>query len=85
LEKFYDLVVPNGIIAFNGFGQVPHEGEGKALDEFIQNRGLKPKFKRFSFSSMPTVYFKKCWEVSILILLSLLLFNSYTSVSFASF
>ena len=60
LEKFYDLVVPNGIIAFNGYGQVPHEGEGKALDEFIQNRGLKPKFKRFTFSSMPSVYFKKC-------------------------
>jgi len=60
LEKFYDLVVPNGIIAFNGYGQVPHEGEGKALDEFIQSRGLRPKFKRFNFSPMPSVYFKKC-------------------------
>lgn len=60
LEKLYDLVVPNGIIAFNGYGQAPHEGEGNALDEFIQSRGLKPKFERFNFSSMPSVYFEKC-------------------------
>lgn len=60
LEKLYDLVVPNGIIAFNGYAQVPHEGEGKALDDFINSRNLKPKFQRFSFSPMPSVYFKKC-------------------------
>ena len=60
LEKFYDLVVPNGVIAFNGYGQVPHEGEGKALDEFLDSRNLSPKFQKFNFSPMPSVYFKKC-------------------------
>ena len=60
LEKFYDLVVPNGVIAFNGYAQVPHEGEGKALDEFLNSRNLNPKFQRFNFSPIPSVYFKKC-------------------------
>ncbi|MDA8768036.1 TylF/MycF family methyltransferase [Planktomarina temperata] len=59
LEQLYDLVVPGGIVAFNGYGQVPHEGEGKALDEFLNKRGLKPELRRFNFSPMPSVFFTK--------------------------
>ena len=64
LEKFYDFVVPNGIIALNGYAQAPHDGEAKALDEFLNTRNLKPKFQSFSFSTIPSVYFEKCQESS---------------------
>lgn len=59
LDELYELVVPRGIIAFNGYGQLPHEGEVKALDDFISKKKIKPEFKKFSFSSIPSVYFRK--------------------------
>lgn len=59
LDYLYPLVVPGGIVAFNGYGQNPWEGEGKAADELFAKLKFKPKLKRFSFSTFPSVYFIK--------------------------
>jgi hypothetical protein len=59
LEYLYPLVVPGGIIAFNAYGQNPWEGEGKALDEFLEEHKIVAKLIRFPFSTIPSCYFIK--------------------------
>ena len=59
LDNLYDLLLPGGVIAFNGWGSLPWEGEAKAFEEFIAERGLKVKIKKFDFSTMPRGYFIK--------------------------
>lgn len=59
LEYLYDLVLPGGVIAFNGFGSPPWEGESRAIEEFIKERNLKIELKKFPFSTHPSAYFVK--------------------------
>jgi len=59
LEYFYPLVVPGGIVAFNGYGQQPWEGEAKAIEEFFEKVGGLPIMKKFPFSIIPSAYFVK--------------------------
>lgn len=59
IEYFFDLVVPGGIIAFNGYGQQPWNGESKALDELFSKLTYTPKINRFTFSNIPSGYFIK--------------------------
>jgi hypothetical protein len=57
LEYFYPLVVPGGIVAFNGYGQQPWEGEARAIEEFFGER--QPVMRKFAFSTIPSAYFRK--------------------------
>ena len=59
LEKLYPLIVPGGIVAFNGFAQHPWEGESRALDEFFETLNFRVKINRFPFSTIPSGYFIK--------------------------
>ena len=60
LRELYPLVVPNGIVAFNGFGCRPWQGEALAIDEYFQeiNKPV-PTLQKFPFSIHPNGYFKK--------------------------
>ena len=57
LEYLYPLVVPGGIVAFNGYGQQPWEGEARAIEEFFGKR--QPVMRKFAFSTIPSAYFRK--------------------------
>jgi hypothetical protein len=59
LEYLYDRVVPGGIVAFDEYGLMPWEGESVAVEEFMKERGLKYKLKKFPFSTLPHGYFIK--------------------------
>ncbi len=58
LEHLYPLVVPGGVVAFNGYGMPPWQGEAKAIEEFFAERGM-PKIEKFPFSTVPNAYFIK--------------------------
>lgn len=58
LESFYDLLVPGGVIVFRGYGVKPWEGESKAVDEFMKEKGIK-KMHSFEFSMYPALYLIK--------------------------
>jgi len=57
LEHLYPLVVPGGIVAFNGYGQSPWEGEAKAIEEYFGRQ--MPTMRKFPFSTLPSAYFIK--------------------------
>jgi hypothetical protein len=59
LEHFYPLVVPGGVVAFNGYGQHPWEGESSALDELFRSLPYRPTLQRFPFSNIPGGFFVK--------------------------
>ena len=59
LEYLYPLVVPGGIVAFNGYAAGLHNGESKAVDDFLNSSNYKIEMKKFEFSSIPSVYFTK--------------------------
>ena len=58
LKHLYPLVVPGGVVAFNGYGIPPWEGEAKALEEFFSGQKV-PKIQTFDFSHIPSAYFIK--------------------------
>lgn len=58
LENLYDLVAHGGVIAFRGYGVKPWEGESLAVDEFLQEKGIKT-INRFDFSNYPALYIIK--------------------------
>jgi hypothetical protein len=59
LQLFYDRLVPGGVVAINGYGNLPWEGESKALDEFLAELNPRPNLQRFPFSPNPGAYFIK--------------------------
>ncbi|MEA3642700.1 MAG: TylF/MycF/NovP-related O-methyltransferase [Lamprobacter sp.] len=59
IEYLYPLVVPGGVVAFNGYGQTPWSGESQAIEELFSTFNYFPKLKRFSFSNIPSGYFLK--------------------------
>ena len=58
LEELYDKMVRGGVILLRGYGVKPWEGESKAVDEFLEKKGIK-EVKTFPFSMYPAIYFKK--------------------------
>lgn len=59
LDKLYDKVCTGGIVVFDEYGLVPWQGETTAVDEFFQDRPIKPVIKKFPFSATPSGYFIK--------------------------
>ena len=59
LKHLYPLVVNGGVIAFNGYGMKPWEGESEAVELYFKEIGYKPKFVKFPFSTLPHAYFIK--------------------------
>lgn len=60
LRELYPLVVPGGVVAFNGYGNVPWQGEGNALHDYFDEMGQAvPVLKKFPFSIHPNGYFLK--------------------------
>ena len=48
LESLYDKVVPGGIIQFDDYGY--WKGARKAVDEFLQQRGIKQPLRKLDYS-----------------------------------
>jgi hypothetical protein len=59
LKYLYPLVIPGGIIAFNGYGAPPWEGEAKAIESFFSDLGKQPIMEKFPHSTHPSAYFIK--------------------------
>ena len=58
LEHLYPLVVPGGVVAFNGYGIPPWEGEARAFERYFGGSG-QPVLKKWDFSHIPSAYFIK--------------------------
>ncbi len=58
LESLLPLVVPGGVVAFNGYGNGLHNGESRAVDEVLQEFNIKPHMQTFDFSPQPSMYFQ---------------------------
>lgn len=60
LQHLYPLVVEGGVVAFNGYGMDPWEGEARALERYFDENGwARPIMQRFPFSTQPNAYFIK--------------------------
>lgn len=59
LKHLYPLVLEGGIVAFNGYGMPPWQGEAKAIEEFFEPLGGVPVMRKFPFSTVPNAYFVK--------------------------
>jgi hypothetical protein len=59
LKNLYELVIPGGIVAFNGYGLPYWDGESRAIDGFFKGIGRNPEWKKFPFSIIPGAYFFK--------------------------
>jgi SAM-dependent methyltransferase len=59
LDKLYDKVVPGGLIVFDEYAYPPWEGETRALEGFLKERGLKVKIEKFPWSLSPGGFFVK--------------------------
>jgi hypothetical protein len=58
LETLLPLVVPGGVVAFNGYGNGLHNGESHAVDEVLQAFNIKAHMQTFDFSPQPSMYFQ---------------------------
>lgn len=58
LNELFGRVIPGGVIALRGYGVKPWEGESKAVDEFLKDKGIQ-SIAKFSFSPYPGIYFTK--------------------------
>lgn len=59
LEQLWDKVVPGGIVLFDEYGIEPWAGESKAVDEFVKERKLKVRFRKFDWHATPGAYVLK--------------------------
>jgi len=59
LEQFYPLVLTGGVVVLDEYGLIPWQGESRAADEYFEQLGHKPSFKKFPWSSQPHGYFLK--------------------------
>ena len=58
LDNAWDLLVPNGIMIFNGYGSAPWEGESKAVDKFMAKNKINQLYT-VPFNNVPGAYIKK--------------------------
>ena len=56
LKHLYPLVLPGGIVAFNGYGGPPWQGEAQAIEQYFDEQ---PTMRKFPFSTHPSAYFVK--------------------------
>lgn len=59
LDHLYDRVVTGGLIVLDEYGLIPWEGETRAVDEFLKERGLSPVIHKHPFTVTPSGYFVK--------------------------
>lgn len=59
LEHLYPLVMPGGVVAFNGYGAPPWQGEAQAIEEYFAKHGGQPVMRKFPFSTHPSAFFIK--------------------------
>ena len=56
LKHLYPLVLPGGVVAFNGYGGPPWQGEARAIEQYFDEQ---PQMRKFPFSTHPSAYFVK--------------------------
>ncbi len=59
LEMLYPLVLDGGVVCFDEYGLVPWQGETTAVEEYFDEIGCRPKFKKHSWAQTPHGYFIK--------------------------
>jgi len=59
LKSLYPFVMNGGIIAFNGYGGPPWEGEASAIEHYFKEMDISPIFKKYPFSTHPSAYMIK--------------------------
>jgi hypothetical protein len=59
LKYLYPLVMPGGLVVFNGYGMEPWAGEAAAIEEYFGKKNLQPVMRKFDFSTLPHAYFIK--------------------------
>lgn len=58
LEHLYPLVMPGGLVVFNGYGMQPWEGESSAIEKYFADKKMG-RLNKFEFSPIPHAYFIK--------------------------
>jgi hypothetical protein len=60
LRHLYPLVMPGGIVVFNGYGAPPWQGEALAFETYFKEIGQpQPVLRKFPYSIHPSGYFVK--------------------------
>lgn len=60
IRALYPLLMPGGILAFNGYGSPPWQGESAAFELYFKEIGKKqPPLRKFPYSIHPSGYFVK--------------------------
>ena len=60
LRELYRLVQRGGIVALNGYGGPPWQGEAVALERYFSEINAPiPRLRKFSYSIWPGAYFIK--------------------------
>lgn len=60
LRELYPLLMPGGLVAFNGYGSPPWQGETIAFEQYFREINQKqPCLHKFSYSIHPSGYFTK--------------------------
>lgn len=56
LKHLWDKVVEGGVVIFDEYGIEPWAGETAAVDEFFEERKLRPRFQKFDWHATPGAY-----------------------------
>ena len=60
LRELYPFLVPGGVVAFNGYGSPPWQGESRAIEDYFREIGeSQPELRKFPYSIHPSGYFVK--------------------------
>ena len=60
LKSLYPLLAPGGVVALNGYGSPPWQGEAAAFEKYFAEAGQpQPKLRKLPFSIYPGAYFVK--------------------------
>jgi SAM-dependent methyltransferase len=59
LRELFPLLLPGGVLASNGFGSPPWQGETVAIEQYFKEAGLQPVLRKFPYSIHPSGYFIK--------------------------
>jgi len=60
LRVLYPLLIPGGILAFNGYGSPPWQGETLAVETYFREIGVtQPTLRKFPYSIHPSGYVVK--------------------------
>lgn len=59
LNTVWDYIVPGGLLVFDEYAVMPWEGETRAVDEFLKERGIKANMQKLPWSPTPGAFFVK--------------------------